>query len=120
MSKSNKAKRILAAPDLRTETVEVPEWGETVKVSEIGALERVRWARELDKDESPDKFLPMVKLLALCLVDDDGSRLFTAEEAEALANKSEAALKRLLPVCLRVNGISDADVDAVEEAEKNS
>lgn len=119
-AKASKAERILGAQDLRRETVAVPEWGESLIVSEIGAIERVRWARELDKDDSEDKTLSMVKLLAMCLIDDDGSRLFTEEQVEALANKSEAALKRLLPVCLKVNGISGADVDAVEDAEKNS
>src|SRR5262249_11529470 len=54
------------------------------------------------------------KLVAKCVVDDDGQRLFTDEDAAALGGKSGAALARGFDVVARLCGLSEDDVKARE------
>jgi hypothetical protein len=59
-----------------------------------------------------------VRLVALCLVDDNFQRIFvTDKQIEALGQKSGAIMDKLYGVAQRVNGLSDEDI---EDLEKNS
>lgn len=57
------------------------------------------------------------KLLALCIVDEDGKQVFSTHDVEALGNKSAGALERVVNVAQRLSGLSAADM---EDLEKNS
>ena len=50
-------------------------------------------------------------------MDEQGARLFSNAEIEALAKKSGSALKRVYEVVRELSGLSEKDV---EELEKNS
>lgn len=111
--------QILAAHDLATEDVDVSEWGGAVRLRLLTGTERARFEDEVLDARSKGKELPRfkLKLLALCLVDDAGNRLFTDAELDALGKKSAKVIEVLFDACRRMNGLAQ---DAVEEEEKNS
>lgn len=117
---------ILAKQDKDFEDVEVPEWGGMVRIAAMSGTDRDRWELSMmqadDKSERGFKMnfdaYSRVRLVALCLVDDDFQRVFvTDEQVKVLGQKSGAVMDRLYGVAQRVNGLSDEDI---EDLEKNS
>ena len=112
---------ILAANDVKTETVTIPEWGGDVLVKVMTGRERDSW--EASIVESKGKVVEVnrdnarAKLVARCLVDESGARLFTDSEALLLGNKSASALDRAYEVAVKLNRIGAKDLD---ELTKNS
>ena len=107
---------ILAAQDLATEEVEVPEWGGTVTVRTFTGDVRDSFEQSLlGPDGKPRSSLAGVRarLVALTVVDEKGERLFTDDEVTALGAKSAKALDRVFTVAQRMNGLTKADVDAL-------
>lgn len=108
---------ILAAQDLKFEDVDVPEWGGPVRVRVMTGAERDSYSNDLlDASGKFDAKAYRAKLLARCLVDDTGARLFTDDQVIELQNKSAAVIDRLFSVADRINGVNNA---AVDEAAKN-
>jgi len=97
---------ILAAKDRPVKAVEVPEWGTTVYVSRLSAGDRVALAN-LARDESLD--LAAYAILFIC--DADGNRIFTADDQEALSNKSYEALERIVSEGMEFNGLGPDSID---------
>lgn len=109
---------ILGAPDLRTEDVSVPEWGGDVRVRVLTGTERDTLGKSLmGADGKADMTDYESKMLALCLVDEAGNRLFSDADVRALAGKSASALRRVYEVAERINAMG---AGAVDTAEKNS
>lgn len=110
---------ILNASDIETEDVEVPEWGGTVRLQALSGHERDRFEASLQdqKTGKVDTSNVRAKLIALCAVNEDGTKTFKPIEAAALGKRSARALDRLVAVAKRLSGIDDKDI---EEIEKNS
>lgn len=113
---------ILSAEDLRTEEVDVPEWGGSVVVREFSAAARDAFFAatiRVRKDGTREPVLDGMnaKLVALSAVDENGDRMFTDAEIVELERKSAAAIERVAAVCSRLNRLSTQDVD---DAGKNS
>jgi hypothetical protein len=112
---------ILDAQDLKTEPVDVPEWGGTVYVRTMTGAERDLFESTLMKGEGKNRKVDSANIRArlscLCLVDESGERLFSDDEAERLGKKSADVLDRVFSVAQRLNGLSEKDV---EELAKNS
>lgn len=110
---------IVAFNDLKSETIEVPEWGGSVTIRRMTGGERD--AYEADIFESKGSQLQLkrenfrAKLIARCLVDDNGERMFSDGEIAALSKKSAAALDRLFAVCQRLNGMTGAEQEKIEK-----
>jgi hypothetical protein len=100
---------IVAARDRKQETVDVPEWGGEVIVSELGAADYVSLfaTPELFLSENDGKNISMAKfapaLVAKCIVDPEGNRIFSDEDAEILAQKSVIPFGRVSTVAFRLN-----------------
>lgn len=110
--------QILGAADGDTVEVEVPEWGGSVRVRSISGGERDRFESSLQKAKGGSDLTNIrAKLVALCLVDEGGGRLFSDGEVAELARKSAKPLDRVFDVCLTHNGFKAADL---EELRKNS
>jgi hypothetical protein len=109
---------ILAASDLRHEDVSVPAWGGSVRVRTMTGAERDEFRTAISTDEGG---VPIGKfaaaLLAACLVNEAGERLFSEADIDALQKKSAASLDAPAAVAMRLNGLGG---QAVEEAVKNS
>jgi len=119
-------KRILAAPDATQEPltpVEAPEWGLPggLFVRVMSGTERDAWESSLvggtGKNRKADLANIRAKLVATCLCDAAGGRVFMQADVVALGRKSSKPLDRIFSVCQKVNGLSDDDVD---ELAKNS
>lgn len=117
---------ILKAQDLGRELVNVPEWGGEVYVRgftawekeevEMRSLAMVDVATGQIKDASQMAGL-RVWIVARCVVDSDGNRIFTDADMEALQEKNEDAIRRLAEMPAEMSKIKNK---TVEEAEKNS
>jgi len=112
---------ILNASDLLTEVVEVPEWGGSVIVRGLSGAERDHFESsvvEMDGKKVKVKSENMrAKLVALCVVDETGARIFSDQDVAALGQKSAAALDRVFQAAQRLSGLTEVDV---QELEKNS
>jgi len=107
---------ILAAVDLQSEDVEVPEWGGTVRVAMMSGKARDEFFGRQGEDKVPySQFAASV--LVSTVIDEDGNPVFDETDVAALRAKSQAAMDRVLAVSLRLNGIGPS---AAEAAEKNS
>jgi hypothetical protein len=113
--------QILKADDLPTEEVDVPEWGGSVLVRGLTGRQRIEYEASMavmrDGEMVPDVENSMAKLVARTIVDDDGSLMFTPQEANALGEKSSAALTRVFEVAARLSGMSQG---AAVEIKKDS
>lgn len=112
---------ILKADDLPTEDISVPEWGGTVRVRGLSGKGRDEyWASmtvQRGNRQTLDVANATAKLVARCVVGEDGEPLFTQNDVHALGERSGAALNRVFEVASRLSGISDEDMD---EAGKSS
>ncbi|NLF83065.1 MAG: hypothetical protein GX568_03660, partial [Candidatus Gastranaerophilales bacterium] len=85
------AEQILTADDFRYAEVDVPEWGGTVRIKSMNANQRDILSRAIkDKGESDASEL----MLIMCVVDEDGKRIFERNHLEALKKKSVAPITR--------------------------
>jgi hypothetical protein len=110
---------ILAANDLVTEDVEVPEWGGTVRVRTISGAERDAFEQAIvtrkGKNVQTNLANIRAKMVALCVVDENGQRLFADKDVLLLGTKSAAALDRVFTVAQQLAGLTDKDVDELAE-----
>ena len=110
---------ILGAPDLATYDVDVPEWGGVVRVRMLTARERDAFEASCmkTKRDGSSEFNPVnvrAKLVALCLVDAQGQRLFGEDDISALGRKSAKALSRIFTEASKLNGLTADDVKSLE------
>jgi hypothetical protein len=108
---------ILQAPDLKKETVSVPEWGENAEVivQEMTALDRDRLRNDLYDDKGEyDSVNQAAKILVRCIVSPDGSRLFSDSDAEALGKKSLSAIQRLFAIAQKLNAVQPITEEEVK------
>lgn len=108
---------ILRANDLIVERVPVPEWGENAEVlvrglSAADQLEMASVSFDGQDAERSDTLKLMIKIPARCIVDENGRRLFTDDDIDALGEKSRTALQRIMETAMR---LSDLEVDAAKK-----
>jgi|ERR1039458_1968653 hypothetical protein len=110
---------ILGAEDLGTEIVDVAEWGGSVTVRGMTGKERDAFEASIlerrGKRMVPNTANVRAKLVARCCLDENGDRLFTDSDAEALGAKSGAAIDRVYEVAARLSGMTDEDIDELVE-----
>jgi hypothetical protein len=119
--------QILKADDLPRETVAVPEWGGDVLVRGLNGTERdefeastVAMRGPMGKQHAvPDTANIRAKLCARCIIDDDGTPLFTQNDVHQLGLKSSAALDRIFEVASRLSGISKDDLEEMGKDSPN-
>jgi hypothetical protein len=113
--------QILAADDLKRETIPVPEWGGDVIVKSLTGAERDAFEDSVVKQRGKSRELNLrnarARLVSLSLIDEAGNRLFTDADVELLGKKSAAALDRVFSAAQRLSGLTENDID---ELAKNS
>lgn len=107
---------IEAAEDLPTKDVPVPEWGGTVRLRGLTGTQRDAFEASIVemRGQTPKyKFENMrARLVALCLVDEDGKQLFPDVAAvKALGGKSAKPIVRLFEEAQKLSGLSDEDME---------
>lgn len=108
--------QILEANDKPLKEVNVPCWQGSVYVRCMSAKEKDAFESSLLGDKERDMANIRARLAVLTLCDENGSLIFSKEDAELLGTKSVLALDTLLPVIKRLNAIEDKEV---EELKKN-
>lgn len=112
--------QITAADDRKWEDVPVPEWGGTVRLVGMSGSERNAYQSSLvvlgpnGSVQRMNMTDQLAKLVAKCLVGEDGQRLFSDNEVKALGAKNGAVLERLGQVAQRLSGLRKEDVEAAE------
>jgi hypothetical protein len=112
---------IARAVDVTFEDIEVPEWrdddgNQTVRVRSLSAKERDAFESTLVVGEGakrrPNMANIRAKLVAACMVDETGARVYPDQSAgaEELSGKNAAAMDRVFTVCQKLSGLSAADV----------
>jgi hypothetical protein len=101
---------ILAADDKKSVEVDVPEWGGSVRLRVMTGSERDRFESDF-VDGKKNVEMVRAKLVAKCLVDEDGERLFTEAEIPQLSERSASVLDRLFQECMKLNRFSKDDVE---------
>lgn len=117
--------QIMGADDRNTQDVDVPEWGGTVRLRGMSGLERDEYEAGIiavgpDGKRRVDLKNMRARLVAYSIVDEDGGRMFQAEDIEALGDKSAAALERVFDVARKLSGLSSDDVEELAEGFGNA
>ena len=107
---------ILAANDLKRETVAVPEWGGDVLVQELSATHREEvFALTHGKTDIERGRVFRRAILARALVDENGAPMFSDAEGlnvaapiDSLMAKSAAVVDRLAEVALKLSGLGQS------------
>jgi len=105
--------QILSGSTLRSEEVDV--FGGKVKLLEMTGNMRDEYESYLLSSVSDD--MPkMVRatLLVFSIVDEDNNRVFGESDIESLGNKPIRDLQKLYNVAIKLNSLSDADLEALE------
>lgn len=116
MTKILSAADILGADDVKTTTVEVPEWGGSVIVREMTGTDRDAFEGFLVSRDVKDELSFRALLVACSAIDENGKRLFTVDQVNHLGRKNARALDRVFAAA---NELSKVTGNAVEEAQKN-
>lgn len=108
--------QILGADDREATEIEVPEWDGTVRVMSMTAKDRDDFETSMiDKNGKAQKLTNFrAKFIAKCVVDEEGSPMFTPADLGALGSKSGAVIGRLFDACRSVNGMTEEDVAELE------
>lgn len=108
---------ILGVTDLRFENVSVPEWGGSVRVRGLRAVERDEYESSMVKQRGKDVEVNTVNvragLVARTICDQNGNRLFSDGDISLLGQKSAAALERVYEVAARLSTIDNSAVEAM-------
>lgn len=107
---------ILNAQDSHVEPLEVPEWGGHVLVKALSGAERDSFEASISgsktgKQRKVNLENLRARLVALCLVDDKGKRLFTTADVHALGQKSAIALERVFEKATELAGMGNTDIE---------
>lgn len=111
---------ILGADDRKTEDVQVPEWGGTVRVRALSGAERDAYEAGLVQLRADGtRRLTMqnarARLVSLSVCDEQGGRVFSDADVAELGDKSAAALERVFSVASRLSGLTDDDIEEMTE-----
>lgn len=106
MPKSLKDK-IQAADDIKSEMVEVPEWGVTVEVRTISGARRAEvFSRATNTEGNVVAGTAYISLIVAAAYDPEtGEPLFSQDDVEWLKEKSAKATERIATVAARLAGI---------------
>lgn len=112
---------ILDVDDIVTHVVPVPEWGPkvAVRLKVLSAIERDAFEASTVTTkggrQKPNLANLRARLVARCMVDANGNRVFESGDVARLGKKSSAALDRLFAKCQEINGFSEKDIEELVE-----
>jgi len=110
--------KILAAEDIQSEIVDVPEWGVTVEVRGMNGADRSRileMASASDDGRIGIGTMYVETVIASTYDPDTGERVFSAADRDMLMGKSAAAIDRLASVGMRLSAM---DAEAQDNAKR--
>jgi hypothetical protein len=105
--------QIQSAQDLKSEPVEVPEWGCQVYIKTMNGIERDKWEALAYSAPGTRKVIDEYweSLLLHTIVDENGERVFSDSDLGILRGKSSKVIGRLFDKAAKQNGIRKEDLD---------
>jgi hypothetical protein len=103
---------ILAAKDFTTRTVNVPEWDGDVLLRGLSSKDRDNFEAELAATNDMRNL--RARLVVKSIVDADGNRLFSDEDADVLGEKNSQVMIKLFDVVRDMSGMSDEELEAAQ------
>lgn len=98
--------QILAADDLKTETLDVEDWGGPVCIRALSVAELSGWYAGLNNEKTVSGFgVMLIRLVALSIVNENGERIFAENDVAELHTKSAKALTQVCGGVMKLNGI---------------
>lgn len=123
MSELLTREEILSVMDLQEERVNVPEWDGDVLVRSLTGTERDAFETSIISTNGARTEMNLVnmraKLVAWTVVDEEGERVFSTEDIDALGKKSAAALQRVFDVSQRLSGLTGEEIDELAKNYEN-
>ena len=112
--------KILAATDIPSEVVRIPEWDVDILVKGMSAGDRLH-LQKVSYDQTTgqvhmEKMYPDI-VVSCCFDPESGDAIFTDADKDAILSKSSAAVEKIAEVGLRLSGLGK---DANDEAGKDS
>jgi hypothetical protein len=99
---------ILAADDRKFLEVEIPEWGGWVRFRQMTAAEAIEFTDSINKPGKTNNN-GMVRIVAACLVDENGKRMFTDLNMDKLKSRNIKVFLRAQKTLLEFNGFKDEE-----------
>lgn len=118
MSKILSKEAILEALDHDTLTVSIPKWGGDLMLRSMTGAERDAFDVKIMIADEPEKLGEAnlrAHMVASCAISEDGSKLFTEGDVEALGSKCTHSLNIAYKACMRVNKLTAEDAEALEK-----
>lgn len=109
--------QFLAPKATERQKVDVPELGVVggyVWVAVMSGTQRDEYEVEVIKDSDKSMKNMRARLVVRCAQDDDGKRLFTLDDVEAVGNESSKALERIVHVAQRLNRLTEKDMEELK------
>lgn len=117
------AQEILGAKDIEIVELYVPTWGGWIRLRPMRGDEWDAFENSLVQGKMNDRRMKLdnfhAKLVARCIVDGNGVRMFNQEHVERLGKKSVGSLKLVAEKCQEICGIKKEDVDELTDSLKN-
>lgn len=115
----NLRERILSINDIKSEIVQVDEWGVEIMVRGLSGAQRARLMQSAMDDKGRMDIAKMYPdLVILAAYDPEtGEQVFERADRDALNEKASGALEKIAQAAMRLSGIGP---NALKEAEKNS
>ena len=111
-------KSILKNNKLKTQVVNVPEWGGDIIVSELTGTARDAWESDIismsDDGGKINGINTRAKLIVISVVDEEGNLIFDEEDIEEVGNLSATALNRVFTVASKLSALTAADMKELE------
>lgn len=112
--------KILAAADIPSEMVSIPEWNVEILVKGMSAGERLH-LQKVSYDQKTgqvhmEKMYPDI-VVSCCHDPETGEPIFTESDKDVILSKSSAAVEKIAEVGLRLSGLGK---DSQDEAGKDS
>jgi hypothetical protein len=98
----------LAANDLSLKEYEVKAWDGVVYLKKMTAKDQIDFE---EMTQGKDKKNILTKLLVMCVSDEQGNKLFTEADIDALNNKSAAAVMEISNAILEANYMTNDDIE---------
>lgn len=107
-----KLEDILSIDDRKTIEVEVPEWNCKLRLRAMTGTDRDKFEAHVTaggQEGSMNVIGMRAKLIAACIVDENGKRVLQDADEVKLGSKSAAVLDKLFTECMTLNGMSPED-----------
>jgi hypothetical protein len=113
--------KILAAADIETQEMEIPEWGGTIVVREMTMAEVDEFglsSAQADGRLDTRKMRGIrARVVSWCVVDEEGKPLFRKSDVDELLKKSNRVVDRIFDAILALSGMSP-DEEGVDNSPK--